>query len=336
MSLGSLDILPLEDTWRQECAMTDECFISAVQFILISKTCYACDGWDDTNNKKKHHKCRDPPGMVNIPGDKPFPWPALLTILLKSKVSNTSFLVECFALYHIWKQLSLEWSILDAALSRYSLLSSGTREMEQNSQESYLWLSGQVPRLSPHFSLICWLSRTCLSLCALEVLIASAWPPCVLGWPAPISQVGSCPSNKRRLRTGSGICFSPNTLHFALFTFVGVSAIMSVSMAPHSSTLAWKILWMEEPGRLQSMGSLRVGYDWAISLSLFTFMHWRRKWQPTPKCSCLENPRDGGAWWAAVYGVAQSRTRLKWLSSSSSSYCVMDTALDFVTLFLQF
>ena len=53
-------------------------------------------------------------------------------------------------------------------------------------------------------------------------------------------------------------------------------------MAPHSSTLAWKIPWMEEPGTLQSMGSLRVGQDWATSLSLFTFMHWRRKWQPTP------------------------------------------------------
>ena len=53
-------------------------------------------------------------------------------------------------------------------------------------------------------------------------------------------------------------------------------------MAPHSSTLAWKIPWAEEPGRLQSMGSLRVRHDWATSLSLFTFMHWRRKWQPTP------------------------------------------------------
>ena len=53
-------------------------------------------------------------------------------------------------------------------------------------------------------------------------------------------------------------------------------------MAPHSSTLAWKIPWMEEPGRLQSMGPLRVRHDWATSLSLFTFMHWRRKWQPTP------------------------------------------------------
>ena len=53
-------------------------------------------------------------------------------------------------------------------------------------------------------------------------------------------------------------------------------------MAPHSSTLAWKIPWTEEPGRLQSLGSLKVRHDWATSLSLFTFMHWRRKWQPTP------------------------------------------------------
>ena len=53
-------------------------------------------------------------------------------------------------------------------------------------------------------------------------------------------------------------------------------------MAPHSSTLAWKIPWTEEPGRLQSMGSQGVGQDRATSLSLFTFMHWRRKWQPTP------------------------------------------------------
>ena len=54
------------------------------------------------------------------------------------------------------------------------------------------------------------------------------------------------------------------------------------AIAPHSSILAWKIPWMEETGGLQSMGSLRVGHDGATSLSLFTFMHWRRKWQPTP------------------------------------------------------
>ena len=58
--------------------------------------------------------------------------------------------------------------------------------------------------------------------------------------------------------------------------------VVEKAMAPHSSTLTWKIPWMEEPGGLQSMGLLRVGHDWATSLSLLTFMHWRRKWQPTP------------------------------------------------------
>ena len=89
-------------------------------------------------------------------------------------------------------------------------------------------------------------------------------------------------------------------------------------MAPHSSTLAWKIPWMEEPGRLQSMGLLGVGHNWATSLSLFIFMHWRRKWQPTPVFLPGES-QGWGAWWAAVYGVAQSRTRLMQLSISSSS-----------------
>ena len=63
------------------------------------------------------------------------------------------------------------------------------------------------------------------------------------------------------------------------------------------------------------LGSLRVGHNWATSLSLFSFLHWRRKWEPL-QCSCLETPRDGGAWWAAISGVAQSQTRLKRLSSS--------------------
>ena len=84
-------------------------------------------------------------------------------------------------------------------------------------------------------------------------------------------------------------------------------------MATHSSTLAWKIPWMEEPGRLQSMGSLRVGHDWAASLYFHFSLSCIGEGNGNPlQCSCLENPRDGGAWWAAVYGVAQSRTRLKW------------------------
>ena len=61
-----------------------------------------------------------------------------------------------------------------------------------------------------------------------------------------------------------------------------LSTLLGKAMAPHSSTPAWKIPGMEEPGGLQSMGSLRVGHDWATSLSLFTFTHWRRKWQCTP------------------------------------------------------
>ena len=83
-------------------------------------------------------------------------------------------------------------------------------------------------------------------------------------------------------------------------------------MAPHSSTPAWKIPWTEEPGRLQSMGSRRVGHDWTTSLSLSCI----GEGNGNPlQCSCLENPRDRGASWAAVHGVVQSRTRLKRLSS---------------------
>ena len=90
-------------------------------------------------------------------------------------------------------------------------------------------------------------------------------------------------------------------------------------LATHSSTLAWKIPWTEEPGRLQSLGLRGVKHYWATSLSLFTFMHGEGGGNPL-QCSCLQNPRDWGAWWAAVSGVAQSRTRLKQLSSSSSSW----------------
>ena len=89
-------------------------------------------------------------------------------------------------------------------------------------------------------------------------------------------------------------------------------------MAPHSSTLAWKIPWMEEPGGLQTMGSWGVGHDGATSLHFSLSCIGEGNGNPL-QCSCLESPRDGGAWWAAVSGVAQSRTRLTQLSSSSSS-----------------
>ena len=77
---------------------------------------------------------------------------------------------------------------------------------------------------------------------------------------------------------------------------------LSYFMAPHSSTLAWKIPWTEEPGRLQSMGSLRVGHDWATSLSLFTYMHWRRKWQPTPVFLSGESQGRGSLVGCSLWG----------------------------------
>ena len=83
---------------------------------------------------------------------------------------------------------------------------------------------------------------------------------------------------------------------------------MEKAMVPHSSTLAWKILWTEEPGRLQSMGSLRVGYDWVTSLSLFIFMHWRRKWQPTPVFLPGESQGQGSLVGCRLWGRTESDT----------------------------
>ena len=79
-------------------------------------------------------------------------------------------------------------------------------------------------------------------------------------------------------------------------------------MAPHSSTLAWKIPWTEEPGRLQSMGSQRVRHDWATSLSLFTLMHWRRKWQPTPVFLPGESQKWGSLVDCRLWGHTESDT----------------------------
>ena len=79
-------------------------------------------------------------------------------------------------------------------------------------------------------------------------------------------------------------------------------------VAPHSSALAWKIPWMEEPGRLQSMVSLRVGQDWATSLWLFTFMHWRRKWQPTPVFLPGESQGQESLVGCCLWGCTESDT----------------------------
>ena len=83
---------------------------------------------------------------------------------------------------------------------------------------------------------------------------------------------------------------------------------MEKAMAPHPSTLAWKIPWTEEPGRLQSIGSLGVRHDLATSLSLFTFMHWRRKWQPTPVFLPGESQGQGSLVGCRLWGLTESDT----------------------------
>ena len=89
-----------------------------------------------------------------------------------------------------------------------------------------------------------------------------------------------------------------------LFLFIFVC----LYMAPHSSTLAWKIPWTEEPGRLQSLGLLRVRHDWATLLSLFTFLHWRRKWQPTPVFLPGESQGWGSLVGCRLWGRTESDT----------------------------
>ena len=104
-----------------------------------------------------------------------------------------------------------------------------------------------------------------------------------------------------------------------------------MAMAPHSSTLAWKIPWMEKPGRLQSMGSWRVRHNWVTSLSLFTFMHWRRKWQPTPLFLPRESQGQGSRVGCHLWGRTESDTTevtyltlaLNNLNSMNKSICVV-------------
>ena len=103
-----------------------------------------------------------------------------------------------------------------------------------------------------------------------------------------------------------------------LYNWEWVWILMEKAMAPHSSTFAWKIPWTEEPGRLQSMGSLELDTTERLHFHFSLSCIGEGNGNPL-QCSCLENPRDGEAWWAAVYGVAQSWTGLERLSSSSSS-----------------
>ena len=105
------------------------------------------------------------------------------------------------------------------------------------------------------------------------------------------------------------ICFPPRLRgKFPMRKYKGLPHSSEKAMAPHSSTLAWKIPWTEEPSRLQSMGSLRVRHEWVTSLSLFTFMHWRRKWQPTPVFLPGESQGRGSLVGCRLWGHTESDT----------------------------
>ena len=105
---------------------------------------------------------------------------------------------------------------------------------------------------------------------------------------------------------------SPTTIYssinFLQNHFPFLFSLLQKAMATNSSTLAWKIPWTEEPGRLQSMRSLRVRYNWATSLSLFPFMHWRRKWQPTPVFLPGESQGRGSLVGCHLWGHTESDT----------------------------
>ena len=105
-------------------------------------------------------------------------------------------------------------------------------------------------------------------------------------------------------------------------------------MVPHSSTLAWKILWMEEPGRLQSMGSLRVRHDWVTSLSLFTFMNWRRKWQPIP----VFLPGDSQGESGGLPSMGSGRVGHDWsdLAAAAAAYSELNKFYCFINDFFFF
>ena len=103
------------------------------------------------------------------------------------------------------------------------------------------------------------------------------------------------------------------------------------AMAPHSSTVAWRIPGTGEPGRLQSMELLESDTTQRLHFHFSLSCIGEGNGNPL-QCSCLENPRDGGAWWAAVYGVTQSQTRLKQLSSSSRR--AMNVCLGYLSFLL--
>ena len=171
-------------------------------------------------------------------------------------------------------------------------------------------------------SCFCWLYRASPSLAAKYIInlisvLTIWWCPCTEPSLVSLERVFAMTS---AFSWQNSISLCPASFHIPRPNLAVTRCFLQRSQWHPLSTLAWKIPWTKEPGRLQSIGLLGVGHNWATSLSLSCI----GEGNGNPlQCSCQENPRDGGAWWAAVSGVAQSPTRLKWLSSSSSSRCFL-------------
>ena len=106
-----------------------------------------------------------------------------------------------------------------------------------------------------------------------------------------------------------------------------LSILHIVRMAPYSSTLAWKIPWAEEPGGLQSMGSRRVRHDWVTSLSLFTFMHWRRRWHPTPVFLPGESQGRGSLVGCRLWGCRVGHDWSDLAAAAAAAVCIFNPNL---------
>ena len=141
------------------------------------------------------------------------------------------------------------------------------------------------------FTITVWMYSAAVSLCSSEFCNTGGFPGG--DWEDVVSRLHFL----ERWFMGFGATQEGNCRMVLIISFyLCIILVAEKAMAPHSSALAWKIPWTEEPGGLQSMGSLRVEHDWATSLSLFTFMPWRRKWHPTP----LFLPGESQGWGSLV------------------------------------
>ena len=216
-----------------------------------------------------------------------------------------------FCIFCIGRQILYHWAIWEAQI----LDGEGTKKGEIESDYHHPKATGQWRALfggpSPMLVAITWAGTGRPQLPEGRCRSAqSRWPKVERKnewiWLQDPGAIGSCHSLAGNSKLAVGMATRVRTAAICvLFQFCQLLLYrMEKVLAPHSSTLAWKIPWMEEPGRLQSMGLQRVGHNWATSFSLFTFMHWKRKWQPTG-----ESQGRGSLVGCHLWGCTESDTK---------------------------